>query len=91
MNYDMKHSGERIHQLLIKNGLTQEKTANALNIDQSYYGRIETGKKAVLWICLYSFPHCSMCPGLFDLGQMPGCPAQNSRYSTTEIRRRRID
>ena len=45
MNYDMKHSGERIRQLRIKAGLTQEKAANALNIDQSYYGRIETGKK----------------------------------------------
>lgn len=45
MNYDMKQSGERIRQLRIKNGLTQEKTANALNIDQSFYGRIEAGKK----------------------------------------------
>ena len=45
MNYDMKHSGERIRQLRIKAGLTQEKAANALNIDQSFYGRIETGKK----------------------------------------------
>lgn len=45
MTYDMKQSGERIRQLRIKNGLTQAKTANALNIDQSYYGRIETGKK----------------------------------------------
>ena len=45
MAYDMKQSGERIRQLRIKNKLTQEKAANALNIDQSYYGRIETGKK----------------------------------------------
>ena len=45
MNYDMKCSGERIRQLRIQNGFTQEKTANALNIDQSYYGRIETGKR----------------------------------------------
>lgn len=45
MNYDMKQSGERIRRLRIKSGLTQEKTANALNIDQSYYGRIEAGKK----------------------------------------------
>ena len=45
MNYDMKHSGERIRQLRIKNGLTQAKTADALNIDQSFYGRIEAGKK----------------------------------------------
>lgn len=45
MNYDMKYSGERIRQLRIKNGLTQAKTADALNIDQSFYGRIEAGKK----------------------------------------------
>ena len=45
MSYDMKQSGERIRHLRIKNGLTQEKTANLLNIDQSFYGRIETGKK----------------------------------------------
>lgn len=45
MNYDMKRCGERIRQLRIQAGLTQEKAANALNIDQSYYGRIETGKK----------------------------------------------
>ena len=45
MNYNMKQSGARIRQLRIKTGLTQEKTANVLNIDQSYYGRIETGKK----------------------------------------------
>lgn len=45
MAYDIKQSGARIRQLRIKNGLTQEKTANALNIDQSYYGRIETGKR----------------------------------------------
>lgn len=45
MNYNMQQGGERIRQLRIQNGLTQEKTANALNIDQSYYGRIETGKR----------------------------------------------
>jgi len=45
MNYDMKRSGERIRKLRIKNGLTQAKTANALNIDQSFYGRIEAGQK----------------------------------------------
>ena len=45
MNYDMKQSGERIRQLRIRNGFTQEKIANVLNINQSYYGRIETGKR----------------------------------------------
>ena len=45
MDYNVKQSGERIRQLRIQNGLTQEKAANVLNIDQSYYGRIETGKR----------------------------------------------
>ncbi len=45
MNYDMKECGKRIRQLRIKAGLTQEKVANALNIDQSFYARIESGKK----------------------------------------------
>ena len=45
MNYDMKQSGERIRKLRNQNGFTQEKAATALNIDQSYYGRIETGKR----------------------------------------------
>ena len=44
MNYDMKQSGERIRQLRIKNGLTQEKIAETLNIDRSFYSRIEFGK-----------------------------------------------
>lgn len=45
MAYDIKGSGARIRQLRIQNGCTQEKLAEALNVDQSYYGRIETGKR----------------------------------------------
>ena len=45
MNYDMKQSGERIQQLRIKNALTQEGIAEILNIDRSFYSRIEAGKK----------------------------------------------
>ena len=45
MYYNMEKSGERIRQLRIKSGYTQEKIAGILNIDQSYYGRIETGKR----------------------------------------------
>lgn len=43
--YDMEKSGERIRQLRIQSGYTQEQLAGKLNIDQSYYGRIETGKR----------------------------------------------
>lgn len=45
MGYDVKRSGERIRHLRIKNGFTQEKAASILNIDRSFYNRIETGKK----------------------------------------------
>ena len=45
MNYNMEECGSRIRQLRIQNGLTQEELAETLNIDRSFYGRIETGKK----------------------------------------------
>lgn len=45
MNYDMKASGGRIRQLRVKSNLTQEAAAAALNIDRSFYGRIEAGQK----------------------------------------------
>ena len=45
MAYDIQESSARIRQLRVQSGYTQEKLAEALNIDQSYYGRIETGKR----------------------------------------------
>ena len=45
MNYDMKQSENRIRLFRTKSGLTQEATAAKLNIDRSYYSRIEAGKK----------------------------------------------
>jgi len=45
MNYDMKESGKRIRQLRLKSRHTQEEVARALNIDRSFYGRIESGQK----------------------------------------------
>lgn len=45
MNYNMEECGRRIRQLRIQGGLTQEELAEMLNIDRSFYGRIETGKK----------------------------------------------
>lgn len=44
MNYDMKKSGERIRQLRVQRELTQEDVAQMLNIDRSFYSRIEAGK-----------------------------------------------
>lgn len=45
MNYDVKECAKRIRQLRIQNGLTQEQMATSLRIDQSFYARIETGKR----------------------------------------------
>lgn len=45
MNYDMKECETRIRQIRINRGFTQESVARMLNVDQSYYGRIETGKR----------------------------------------------
>ncbi len=45
MYYDMEKSGDRIRQLRMKNGFTQEKAAEALNVDRSFYSHIESGKK----------------------------------------------
>lgn len=45
MYYNTKESGDRIRQLRIKNGFTQECIAAALNVDRSFYSRIESGKK----------------------------------------------
>lgn len=44
MNYDMKKSGERIRQLRAIRGFTQGDVAQMLNIDRSFYSRIEAGK-----------------------------------------------
>lgn len=45
MIYAIKQSGERIRQLRLDSGYTQEQLAVKLNIDRSFYSRIETGKK----------------------------------------------
>ena len=45
MNYDVKRSGERIRQLRIQNGYTQERLAEVLKIDQSFLSRVESGSK----------------------------------------------
>ncbi len=45
MHYDIKQSGDRIRQLRIQNGYTQEGLAEKLNIDQSFLSRIESGRK----------------------------------------------
>lgn len=45
MNYDMMRSGERIRQLRMEKGYTQDELATALNINRSFVSRIETGEK----------------------------------------------
>ena len=45
MAYDIKQSGERIRQLRIQSGYTQEKLAGVLNIDRILLSHIEAGKR----------------------------------------------
>lgn len=45
MYYNIKESGERIRQLRVHNGYTQEMIAQALNIDRSLLSHVESGKK----------------------------------------------
>lgn len=45
MSYDEKRSGERIRQLRIHSGYTQETLAEKLNIDRSFLSYVESGKK----------------------------------------------
>lgn len=45
MYYDIKQSGDRIRKLRMRAGYTQEKMAEQLSIDRSFYSRIESGKK----------------------------------------------
>ena len=44
MTYDIKKSGERIRQLRIENGYTQEVLAKKLRVDRSLLSHIEAGK-----------------------------------------------
>ena len=63
MSYDIKMSGCRIRHLRMESGLTQEKVALMLNIDRSFYNRIETGKKGCsidLFIQLSDLFHVSL-------------------------------
>jgi transcriptional regulator with XRE-family HTH domain len=43
--YDMEKSGERIRQLRIQRGYTQEELARKLRIGQGFLSRIESGQK----------------------------------------------
>lgn len=45
MDYNMAQSGERIQQLRIQHGYTQEEFAKVLNIDRSSLSRIESGRR----------------------------------------------
>lgn len=45
MDYDMRKSGERIHQLRLQAGYTQSELASKLNIDRSFLSHIESGKR----------------------------------------------
>ena len=63
MDYDMKRSGEYIKSLRIQNGYTQSELSKAMNIDQSYLSRVESGIKGCsvdLFIQFSNFFHVSL-------------------------------
>ena len=63
MNYDMKKCGERIRQLRIKNGYTQETLAQKLDIDRSLLSHVEAGKRGCsvnLFVLLSDFFNVSL-------------------------------
>ena len=79
MYYDMEKSGKRIRQLRIESGLTQEKAAEALNVDRSFYSRIESGKKGCsvdLFIQLSELFQVSL--DYLVLGRYPGVLPQRA-------------
>lgn len=45
MYYDMKRSGEYIQNLRTRSGYSQSELAKAMDIDQGFLSRIETGQK----------------------------------------------
>ena len=63
MDYNMKRSGEYIKSLRIQNGYTQSGLSKAMNIDQSYLSRVESGTKGCsvdLLIQFSNFFHVSL-------------------------------
>ncbi len=71
MYYDIEQSGERIRQLRIQNGYTQERLAEKLNIDQSFLSRIESGSKGCtvdLFVQLSKLFHMSLDVLILGLG-----------------------
>lgn len=63
MDYNMKRSGEYIKSLRIQSGYTQSGLSKAMNIDQSYLSRVESGAKGCsvdLLIQFSDFFHVSL-------------------------------
>ena len=79
MAYDIKQSGERIRQLRIQSGYTQEKLAGVLNIDRSLLSHIEAGKRGCsvdLLIQLSDFFNVSL--DLLVLGKEKAAPSETN-------------
>lgn len=63
MSYGMKKSGERIWQLRVTGGYTQNELAEAMNINQGSLSRIETGDKGCsvgMFVQFSEFFHVSL-------------------------------
>lgn len=91
MNYDMKRCGERIRQLRVKSGFTQETIAAALNVDRSFYSRIEAGKKGAsvdLFIQLSALLNVSLdhlILGRYVIGQAENEDVAQLKFDITEL------
>lgn len=71
MDYNMKRSGEYIKSLRIRSGYTQSELSKAMNIDQSYLSRVESGAKGCsvdLFIQFSNFFHVSLDSLVFGPG-----------------------
>ncbi len=84
MNYDMKQSGERIRQLRIQSGCTQEELAKEMNIDRSLLSHVEAGKRGCsvdLFVRLSQYFNVSL--DLLILGKDQ--PMQDQKRLKTDI------
>ena len=80
MNYDMKRSGAYIQKLRMQNGYTQNELAKAMNIDQGFLSRVETGQKSCsvdLFVQFSEFFHVSL--DTLILGIEPDAPQETER------------
>lgn len=58
----LKRFGDRLRQLRLSKGLTQEETAARSGLSRSYYTQVETGRRNVALLNLYKLAQCLEIP-----------------------------